>query len=157
MNFIALDGNGTTTIDHPAAFNFTNWEIGNEVYGSWEMDEHGAKGDALPMPGSSTPKAHDPTTLISFAKQFQTAINTLLHDGMESGASPISIGYDSQAVDNSYGNWIAETLQQSASQGLRLASLPITGIPMTRPGMKTMPASWQFPTTFRHLQTPIRI
>ncbi len=88
LNFLRLNGNGTTTINHPAAFNFTNWEIGNEVYGSWEIDEHGVATDTLPMPienGTQTKaKAHDPTTIISFAKQFQTAINAILADGMES-------------------------------------------------------------------------
>ena len=61
------------------------------------------------MPSGHTPKAHDPTTLISFAKQFAS-----LASGIVSG---LSIGYDSQAVDNSYGNWITVTLQQCAAQG----------------------------------------
>ncbi|MGD0464521.1 MAG: hypothetical protein ABSB74_18705, partial [Tepidisphaeraceae bacterium] len=112
----ANTGSNYLNLGH-AAFNFTNWEIGNEVYGSWETDNHGKTGDTLPMPTGDTRKAHDPATLISFAKQFQTAINSALTDGFESGASPILIGYDSQAVDSSFSNWITGTLQQASLQG----------------------------------------
>jgi len=103
------DGLNFLRINHAASFNIQYWEVGNEVYGSWEADEHGATGDVLPMPSGHSPKAHDPTTLISFAKQFAS-----LASGIASG---LSIGYDSQAVDNSYGNWITVTLQQCAAQG----------------------------------------
>ena len=39
---------------------------------------------------------------------------------MEAGATPISIGIDSQAVDGSFNDWIVDVLQQSAIQGLTL-------------------------------------
>ncbi len=103
------DGLNFLRINHPASFNIQYWEVGNEVYGSWEADEHGGTGDSLPMPAGETPKAHDPATLISFAKQFATLASQI--------APGILIGYDSQAVDGSYNNWIAATLQQCASQG----------------------------------------
>jgi hypothetical protein len=103
------DGLNFLRINHPAAFNIQYWEVGNEVYGSWEVDEHGATGDSLPMPAGETPQAHDPATLISFAKQFATLASQI--------APGILIGYDSQAVDGSYNNWIAATLQQCAAQG----------------------------------------
>jgi hypothetical protein len=106
--------------NHSASFNFTYFEIGNEIYGSWETDEHGGSGDTLPMPAGDKPKAHDPTTLVSFAVQFQNEIDAILSDGMESGAKPISLGIDSQAVDNSFSNWIVNVLKQSAAQGLKL-------------------------------------
>jgi alpha-L-arabinofuranosidase len=103
------DGLNILRINHPASFNFQYWEVGNEVYGSWETDEHGASGDSLPMPTGDSPKAHDPTTLISFAKQF-AALAAEISPG-------ILIGYDSQAVDSSFSGWIVNTLEQSASQG----------------------------------------
>jgi hypothetical protein len=106
--------------NHAASFNIQDFEIGNEIYGSWETDEHGISSDTLPMPTGDTRKTHDPTTLVSFATQFQTEINAILNDGMEAGAKPISIGIDSQAVDTSFNNWIVNILKQSASQGLTL-------------------------------------
>ncbi|HEY1922517.1 MAG TPA: hypothetical protein VGG44_07100 [Tepidisphaeraceae bacterium] len=122
------DGLNFLRINH-AAFNFTTWEMGNEIYGSWEMDEHGTGGDALPMPIGDTLAAHDPTTLISFSKQFQTAINSILSDGFESGAQALSIGIDAQNPGNAGtngfgpgtdGNWISDILSQSATQGFSL-------------------------------------
>lgn len=122
------DGLNFLRINH-AAFNFTTWEMGNEIYGSWETDEHGLGGDALPMPVGDTLAAHDPTTLISFSKQFQTAINSVLTDGFESAAHSISIGIDAQDPNNAGtngfgtgtdGNWINDILNQSAIQGFTL-------------------------------------
>jgi hypothetical protein len=103
------DGLNFLRINHPASFNIQYWEIGNEVYGSWEADQHGATGDSLPMPTGHTPQPHDPTTLISFAKQFAS-----LASAIQPG---ISIGYDSQAVNGNFNNWITATLQQCAAQG----------------------------------------
>jgi hypothetical protein len=116
----ANSGSNFLNANH-SAFNFTQWEIGNEIYGSWETDEHGKSGDALPMPSGDTLKAHDPATLISFAKQFQTGINEVLADGFEGSASPISIGYDSQSVSSSdFSNWIGNTLTQARIQGFTI-------------------------------------
>ena len=117
-------GNGSfLDLGHPAPFNFTYFEIGNEIYGSWETDEHGGSGDSLAVPTGDTRKAHDPTTLIAFANDFETAINGFLADGFESGASPISIGVDSQDVAESSGdfsNWIGKILSQSVTQKFTL-------------------------------------
>jgi hypothetical protein len=106
------DGLNFLRINHAAAFNFQYWEIGNEVYGSWESDQHGIGGDSLPMPSGGTRAAHDPTTMISFAVQFQNLANQF-----DPG---ILIGYDSQAVDSTFSNWLTGTLQQVAAQGLSL-------------------------------------
>jgi hypothetical protein len=123
------DGLNFLRINHAAAFNFTTWEMGNEIYGNWEQDKHGTGGDALPMPAGDVLAAHDPTTLISFSKQFQTAINSVLADGFESGAQAISIGIDAQDPNNAGnngfgvgtdGNWINDLLSQSAAQGFTL-------------------------------------
>jgi hypothetical protein len=110
-------------LNHPAPFNFTYFEIGNEIYGSWEADKHGSSGDSLVVPTGDTRKSHDPTTLIAFANDFETAINGFLSDGMESGASPITIGVDSQDVAESsgdYSDWIGKILSQSVAQKFTL-------------------------------------
>ncbi len=88
------DGLNFLRLDHPAPFNVNFWEVGNEVYGSWEVDHH-----AIP---------HDPATYISFAKQFA---------GYAAQIDPtISIGLDvGSPGDNN--NWTANILQQCAAQG----------------------------------------
>ena len=73
--------------------------MGNEVYGSWETDEH------------ATP--HDPATYIQFAKQFAAYAKEIDPN--------ILIGVDGSGTGGSYsqipGNWTAQILQQSAEQG----------------------------------------
>lgn len=117
------DGLNFLRIDHPAPFNFTYFEMGNEVYGTWEADEHGKTGDSLVIPTGDTRKAHDPTTLIAFSNDFETAIDGFLADGMESGASPITIGIDSQDVAESssdFSDWIGGILNQAVTQKFTL-------------------------------------
>ena len=66
------DGLNFLRLDHPAPFNIQYWEVGNEEYGSWEIDHHTAQ--------------HDPATYIAFAKKFAT---------YAAGIDPtISIGLD---------------------------------------------------------------
>jgi alpha-L-arabinofuranosidase len=61
------DGLNFLRADHPAPFpGITDWEIGNEEYGSWETDHHGT---ALPN-GTSTGAQHDPATYAAFAASF---------------------------------------------------------------------------------------
>jgi hypothetical protein len=128
----------TLGANHPASFNFTYFEMGNEVYGNtWEPDKHGQGGDDLPMPPGDSPEPWDPTTLVSFSVQFQNEINAILNDGMESTAKPISIGIDSQAVDNSFNNWIVNILQQSAAQGLKLGFIADHYYTSVSPGSET--------------------
>ena len=66
------DGLNFLRLDHPAPFNIQYWEVGNEEYGSWEIDHHTAQ--------------HDPATYIAFAKQFATYAAQI--------APGISIGLD---------------------------------------------------------------
>ncbi|HEX3356038.1 MAG TPA: hypothetical protein VHS31_03565 [Tepidisphaeraceae bacterium] len=95
-------------VTHPAPFGFHYWGIGNEIYGAtWETDEHGTASDHLPMPAGTTRAAHDPTTIVSFAKQFQTLANEI--------DPTISVGIDSQATDGQFNNWIANVLKQANS------------------------------------------
>ncbi len=50
------DGYNFLRISHPAPFGFKYWEIGNEIYGAWEADRHGAQDSGL------TGAPHDPCT-----------------------------------------------------------------------------------------------
>jgi hypothetical protein len=102
------DGLNFLRIGRKAPFAFHYWEIANEDYGSWETDEHGQNGDTLPMPTGTTRRAHDPTTYVSFAKQFASLASQI--------DPSISIGVDSQATDNQFNNWIRTVLSQSVKQ-----------------------------------------
>lgn len=99
------DGLNFLRLDHPAPFNIQYWEIGNEEYGSWEIDHHGTPGPG----GVSTGAQHDPATYIAFAKQFATYAAAI--------DPTISIGVDVQSPGNDFNNWIANILQQSVAQG----------------------------------------
>jgi hypothetical protein len=89
------DGLNFLRLDHPAPFNVQYWEVGNEEYGSWEIDHHTAQ--------------HDPATYITFAKQFATYAATI-----DPG---ISIGLDVGSPGTDFNSWTAAILQQSVSQG----------------------------------------
>ena len=89
------DGLNFLRLDHPAPFNVQYWEVGNEEYGSWEIDHHTAQ--------------HDPATYIAFAKQFATYAAQI-----DPG---ISIGLDVGSPGSDFNNWTADILQQSAAQG----------------------------------------
>jgi len=89
------DGLNFLRLDHPAPFNIQYWEIGNEEYGTWEIDHHTAQ--------------HDPATYISFAKQFAAYAAQI--------DPTISIGLDVGSPGTDFNNWAADILQQSAMQG----------------------------------------
>jgi hypothetical protein len=94
------DGLNFLRIGRAAPFAFHYYEVGNEIYGSWETDEHGSGGD----PG----KPHDPATYVAFAKQF-AAYATLIDPTISIGEVTGSISYDN--------NWTPNVLTQDASQG----------------------------------------
>jgi hypothetical protein len=52
------DGLNFLRLNHPTPFGFHDYEVGNEEYGSWEIDHHAAQ--------------HDPATYVAFAQQFAT-------------------------------------------------------------------------------------
>jgi hypothetical protein len=93
------DGLNFLRIGRTAPFGIQYFEIGNEVYGNWETDEH------------ATP--HDPATYVTFAKQF-AALAAQIDPN-------ISIGVDGSGTGGSYsqipGNWTTQVLQQCAQQG----------------------------------------
>jgi hypothetical protein len=94
------DGLNFLRLGRSTPFNFHYFEVGNEIYGSWETDHHGSGGD----PGA----AHDPATYIAFAKQFATYAQQI--------AATISIGLDVGSIGY-FNNWTTNILQQSVSQG----------------------------------------
>ncbi len=105
------DGLNFLRIGRSAPLGFHYYEISNEDYGSWEADAQGLASSELvgTLPGGATPKAHDPTTIIAFSKQFQLLANQI--------DPTISIGIDSQDTTSS---WISGILTQSVSQGFTL-------------------------------------
>ncbi len=95
------DGLNFLRLNHPAPFNVPYWEVGNEEYGSWEIDHHTVQ--------------HDPATYITFAKQFENLAGTI--------DPSISVGLDVQSPGTDFNNWISNILQQSKSQGLTIGFL----------------------------------
>lgn len=85
------DGLNFLRIGRAAPFGFHYFEVGNEEYGSWEIDHHTAQ--------------HDPATYVAFAKSFQTLAASI--------DPTISIGVDVGAPDS----WTSSVLQQSVAQG----------------------------------------
>ena len=76
------DGLNFMRIDHPAPFtDIKYWEVGNEEYGSWEIDHHGT---AAPG-GVSTGAQHDPATYAAFAEQFATLAAEITNHGRPAG------------------------------------------------------------------------
>ena len=92
------DGLNFLRLGRAAPFGFHYFEVGNEEYGSWEIDHHTVQ--------------HDPATYVAFAKQFETFAAAI--------DPSISIGIDAGAPDNSYNNWIPDVLQQSVMQGFTI-------------------------------------
>jgi alpha-L-arabinofuranosidase len=94
------DGLNFLRLGRAAPFGVHYFEVGNEIYGSWEVDRHGAGGD--------TGLPHDPATYAAFAKKF--ADYAALID------PTISIGIDSGSVGTDTG-WTARVLQQGKARG----------------------------------------
>ena len=104
------DGLDFLRIGRAQPFGIRYWEVGNEEYGTWEADMHGLNGDLMPMPAGTTGKIHDPTTYISFSKQFATLAAQI--------DSSISIGIVSPSTSASdSGDWVDKIMQQSVAQG----------------------------------------
>jgi hypothetical protein len=101
------DGYNFLRLGQSAPFNYIkDWEVGNEEYGSWEIDHHGTPGPG----GVSTGAQHDPATYAAFAETFATYAAEI--------DPAISIGIDSAdptgASDN---NWTKNVLTQGNAIG----------------------------------------
>ncbi len=109
------DGLNFLRINHLAPFtDIKYWEVGNEEYGSWEIDHHGTAGPG----GVSTGAQHSPATYAAFAETFAGLAQTILGDA---GLPGVSIGIDSEdptgAADN---NWTKNVL----TAGLAIGFVP---------------------------------
>jgi hypothetical protein len=84
------------------------WEIGNEEYGSWEIDHHGTAGPG----GVSTGSKRDPATYAAFAAAFAS------FDANDPNLPKVSVGIDSGdptgAGDN---NWTKNVLTFGYADG----------------------------------------
>ena len=75
------DGLNFLRVGRPAPFGLHYFEVGNEMYGSWEVDRHGQGGE----PGAP----HDPTTYAAFARRFADyaqQIDPTISIGINSGS-----------------------------------------------------------------------
>ncbi|HEV3003374.1 MAG TPA: hypothetical protein VGX78_02890, partial [Pirellulales bacterium] len=94
------DGLNFMRLDRSAPFGFHYFEVGNEEYGSWEIDHHGQAGD----PG----QPHDPATYAAFAAKFASLAASI--------DPTIAVGVDAGGV-NDYNHWLANVLSQGQSLG----------------------------------------
>ncbi len=108
------DGLNFLRIDHPAPFtDITYWEVGNEEYGTWEVDHHGT---ATPS-GVSTGVQHDPATYAAFAEQFALLADTILTDA-KLPLTTISIGINSgDPTGTDYNDWTTDVLVDGLADG----------------------------------------
>lgn len=93
------DGYNFLRASHPAPYGIKYWEIGNECYGSWEYDLHGASGSGL------TGVAYDPYTyaqsFASFSKQM-LAVDPTIHVGAVAVTGEDSYGIGTHGIANPY-------------------------------------------------------
>ena len=97
------DGLNFLRLGHPAPFtNIKDWEIGNEEYGSWEVDHHALDAST----GAAAPAAYAP-----FAAQFAAS-------AVADGLPQIAIGIDSgDPTGASDGNWTKNVLADGLADG----------------------------------------
>jgi hypothetical protein len=104
------DGLNFLRINHAAPFsNITDWEIGNEQYGTWEIDNHSPTG----IGGNSTSPYNYPAAYALFASQFASFVKS-----DQANLPLILIGIDSGdptgASDN---NWTRNVLTDGFADG----------------------------------------
>ncbi len=104
------DGLNFLRINHAAPFStITDWEIGNEQYGTWEIDNHSPSG----IGGNSTSGYNYPAAYALFASQFASFVKS-----DQANLPSILIGIDSGdptgASDN---NWTRNVLADGFADG----------------------------------------
>jgi hypothetical protein len=107
------DGLNFLRIGQAAPFtNIDDWEIGNEEYGSWEIDHHGTTGPG----GVTTGTAHNPATYAAFSAQFSTLAAEITSTA---GLPSISIGVDSDDPTGQSDNaWTQNVLADELADGM---------------------------------------
>jgi hypothetical protein len=105
------DGLNFLRIDQSAPFTqIKYWEVGNEEYGSWEIDHHGTN---LPN-GTSTGSQHNPSTYASFAASFASFVAS----DPSLASLGILIGIDSgDPTGASDSNWTKNVLTDGLADG----------------------------------------
>ena len=106
------DGLNFLRLNHAAPYsNIKYWEVGNEEYGTWEVDHHGT---ATPQ-GNGTGAQHDPATYVAFAQQFAAYAAEIT---AAAGLPAIRIGIDSDDPTGSdYNGWTKTVLTDGQSAG----------------------------------------
>ncbi len=103
------DGLNFLRINQAAPFTDVNdWEIGNELYGSWETDHHGTPGPN----NVSTGAQHDPTTYAAFAAAFAG------FDAADPLLPKVLVGIDTgDPTGNSDSNWTRNVVTHLLADG----------------------------------------
>jgi alpha-L-arabinofuranosidase len=86
------DGRNFLRAAHPAPYGWRYWEVGNEMFGSWENDQHGVPGSGL------VGRAHDPLTYGVHAAEFMRAMKAV-DPTVEIGVVIVNGGSDRQRMD----------------------------------------------------------
>jgi alpha-N-arabinofuranosidase len=135
------DGMNFLRVHHSAPFGFHNWEIGNEIYGSWEYDTH--------------VKPNDPVTYGNLYVQFKNAMKAI--DPTISVGAVITADEDSypasgESVTNpvtgvSHSGWTAILFSTLASLGVAPDSVSLHnygngGSPYSDPIVLHYPQQW---------------
>lgn len=100
MPLAVNDGLNHLRIGRAQPFGLHYFEVGNEMYGTWEVDRHGQGGD--------TGAPWDPLTYAIFAKQFADLAATI--------DPTVSVGIDSGSVGTDTG-WTARVLRNGVARG----------------------------------------
>ena len=102
-------------VSRPQPFGLHYFEIGNEMYGTWEVDRH----------GQGVPGAHDPATPGRFAKRFAeyaAQIDPTISIGVNSGSVGTDAGWTRAAEGQAIGfvpGFISDHLYMQARAGER--------------------------------------
>jgi len=105
------DGYNFLRASHPAPYGFRYWEVGNECYGNWENDLHGANGSGLPG------TAHDPYT---YAQAFPAFYKKML-----SVDPTVRIGAVGMPGEDKYGNKTHGVPNPNESNSLHAGWTPV--------------------------------
>ena len=133
------DGLNFLRIGHSAPFtDIKYWEIGNEEYGSWEIDHHGTA-----TPGGASTGPARPGHLRGLRRAIRRAGR---HDPEQRrSAAAISIGIDSgDPTGASDGDWTKNVLTDGLADGFVPGFISDHSY-MQAPGTKAIPSSWTTP------------
>ena len=113
------DGLNFLRINHPAPFTCIKyWEVGNECYGTWEVDHHKASGVG-PI---------DPATYAAWAKTFQDLAGEITTFAQ---LPPISVGLDCDPATSAQAQWTQNVLNYAHADGLTIGFMSDHNYPET--------------------------